>query len=95
MNQATQDVIEFLNHPDLDFGQPEDVDMLDNPELLHQKVRVLLDDPPSFLASQEEALNLRHRLHEADWHAVAHEFRTRLSMASGFFDEDAQTHLQA
>ena len=90
LNQPTLDVIEFLTHPDLDFGHSTaDVELLGNPELLHQRVHELLENPPTFLTSREEGLKLRAQLGEADWPAVAQEFRTRVAMASRFFGQDA------
>ncbi len=92
MNQTTQDVIEFLTHPDLDFGDnPLDVELLGQPQLLQQKVRQLLSTPASFLGSWE-AEALRSRLDECDWPAVAEEFRMRLKMTSQFFDRDVRQH---
>jgi hypothetical protein len=92
MNQITQDVIEFLTHPDLDFGDnPMDAALLDKPELLQQRVRGLLEVPPPFLSSHEAA-GLRARLDEADWPTIALEFRTRLHMAAQFFQTDAKSH---
>ena len=95
MNQATRDVIEFLTHPELNFGNLEDVDLLDDPEMLQQRVRDLLDQRPAFLMSREAREELRTRLEEVHWSAVAEEFRTRLQMASQFFGKDAESHRDA
>ncbi|MBV9865883.1 MAG: hypothetical protein JO316_11055 [Abitibacteriaceae bacterium] len=95
MNQATQDVIEFLNHPDLSFGkETTDLELLDAPELLHQRVADLLEEPSSSLA-EGESEKIRSQLAQADWPAIAQEFRNRMSMTASFFDSDAETHLQA
>jgi len=89
MNQTTQDVITFLNHPELDFGNnATDAELLANPQLLLQRVHDLLEECPDCFTSQEEGENLLARLGEADWPCVADEFQTRLKMASRFFDRD-------
>jgi len=90
MNQTTEDVIVFLTNPDLDFGDnPMDVELLKNPELLHQKMRVLLDGPLPFTDGGVAGADLLSRLDECDWPAVAAEFSTRLKMTAHFFDQDA------
>ena len=92
MNQTTSDVIEFLNHPELDLGvNPLDIESLQHPELLREKVESLLQPPPAFLESREAGEDLRARLHQADWALVARELRNRLYQTSRFFDEDART----
>ena len=92
MNQTTQDVIEFLTHPETRWGDPEALPMLlADPPALHEAVREMLDDAPAFLDSAQTE-DLRRRLPEADWPAVTREFQTRLNMASGFFDPDAEAH---
>ncbi|HVF09904.1 MAG TPA: hypothetical protein VNA16_03830 [Abditibacteriaceae bacterium] len=89
MNQTTQDVIEFLNHPDLDFGvNANDAELLANPELLRDRVHALIADVPAFLTSREEGEELRGRLGEADWPCIAEEFQARLKLASSFFGRD-------
>lgn len=94
MNQATQDVIEFLNHPDLSFGkETTDLELLDDPELLRQRVEDLLEEPSAFL-QEGESENLRSQLAQADWPSIAQEFRNRMSMTASFFDDDAATHVQ-
>src|SRR5688500_18371073 len=89
MNQTTQDVIEFLNCPDLDFGgNATAAELLANPQLLYQRVCDLLEAFPTCLTSREAGENLRARIDEADWSSIAEEFQTRLKMASRFFDRD-------
>ena len=89
MNQTTQDVIKFLNQPDLDFGNnATDAELLGHPEILHQRVHDLLQDCPDCFTSQDEGMDLLTRLNEADWPCVAEEFQTRLKLAAGFFGRD-------
>jgi hypothetical protein len=91
MNSITHEVIEFLNHPELNFGTQEDLLLLADPALLQQEVARLLQEPHAFL-DENDAETLRRRLGEADWPQVAEEFRTRVDIAARFFDPDAQTH---
>ncbi len=90
MNPTTQQVIEFLTHPELPFGAEEDVLLLSDPESLHLEVASLLKKHLTVLgeANSEE---LRARLAQADWPLVAQEFQARIEMASRLFDTDAQT----
>lgn len=89
MNSTTQQIIEFLTHPELRFGGEEDVLLLADPQALQSRVALLLDESPAILG-QEDSQNLKARLGEADWPLIAGEFRSRIEMASGFFGPDAQ-----
>ena len=90
-NQTTRDVIAFLTHPDLDFGHsPPDLELLAEPQAMHNRVHHLLDDAPAFLAGQREAQDLQARLGETDWAAVAREFQSRINLTSQFFSKDAE-----
>ena len=91
MNPTTEEVIEFLNHPELQFGTEEDLLLLADPDSLQEEVARLLQEPHAFLESAH-AENLRSRLNEADWQRIAEEFRNRVDIAAQFFDPDAQTH---
>jgi hypothetical protein len=93
MNETTHEVIEFLNHPELNFGTEEDLLLLADPVSLQEEVARLLLEPHAFLNSADTD-NLRSRLHDADWSRVAEEFRNRVDVAARFFDPDAQTHHQ-
>lgn len=92
-NQTTRDVIAFLTHPDLDFGHsPPDLELLAEPQEMHQRVHLLLDDAPAFLTGQQDAKDLQARLNEADWPAIAREFQSRINLTSQFFGQDADEH---
>jgi hypothetical protein len=93
MNSTTEAVIEFLNHPELNFGTEEDLLLLADTDALHAEVARLLHEPHAFLESSQ-AESLRSRLSEADWTRIAEEFRNRVDIAAQFFDPDAQTHHQ-
>ena len=88
MNPTTQQVIEFLTHPELPFGAEEDVLLLSDPEALQIEVASLLEEHPAVLGA-DESTGLKERLSEADWLVIAQEFRTRLALASNFFEPDA------
>jgi len=91
MNQATQSVIEFLSHPELNFGTEEDLLLLDEPtELAAEVARLLQNQNAFFDAAQTE--ELQNQLPQVDWNEVAQEFRNRVQMTARFFDGDAQTH---
>src|SRR5690606_16366206 len=94
MNDTTQQVIEFLSYPELNFGSEEDILLLAEPQALQSRVASLLDQPHGFL-STPEADELKSRLHDADWPVVAQEFSTRVDMTARFFDADAEAAQQA
>lgn len=94
MNPITQQVIEFLTHPELSFGGEEDVLLLADPQALQSRVAVLLEESSAVLG-QENSQNLKFRLGEADWPVIAGEFRSRIEMASGFFGPDAEASSSA
>ena len=89
MNVATQRVIEFLGHPELNFGTEEDVLLLADPVALQNRVASLLDEPQKIL-SEQHTDDLKEQLPAADWPFIAQEFDTRVNMAARFFDADAQ-----
>lgn len=91
MNPTTQQVIEFLTHPELPFGTEEDLLILSDAEFLRERVAGLLDEFPAVLGDLETA-NLKAHLNEADWPFIGQEFRARVAVASNFFDGDAATH---
>ena len=87
MNQATEDVIEFLNFPESDFGTTLlDAEIVQDPALLRDRVAALLDVSLSSPDSRTMREGLRGRLDEADWGEVSREMSERVNMASGFFD---------
>jgi hypothetical protein len=89
MNPTTQQVIEFLTHPELPFGTEEDTLTLGDPIELQGRVTSLLEEFPLVLG-KEHSTSLYGRLGEADWPFIAKEFQARIALASSFFDPDAQ-----
>lgn len=89
MNPTTQQIIEFLSHPELPFGAEEDLLLLADPQALRDRVASLLEEFPAVLGA-ENSSGLRAQLGQADWPLIAGEFRARVEMASRFFDGDAQ-----
>ncbi len=95
MNQTTEDVIEYLNYAESDFGtSPLDAELLQEPTLLRDRVAALLDapQPPDSRALGE---SLRGRLDEADWAVVSREMQGRLNVTGGFFDPVEENIKQA
>lgn len=88
---ATQQVIEFLSNPEVSLADPAELPLLlaDHDEL-RDSVAAELETPR--VLSSEEAESLSARLGEVDWPQVAREFQSRLDLAAGFFDPDAQSH---
>ena len=87
MNQTTEDVLEFLNFPESDFGTtPLDAEIVQSPGLLRDRVAALLDVSLSSPDSRQMREHLRGRLDEADWAVVAREMAERVKMAAGFFE---------
>jgi len=96
MNQITEDVIEYLNFPESDFGTtPLDAELLQDPALLRDRVVALLDAPRPSPDSRALGESLRARLDEADWEAVSREMRERVKLSSGFFDPVEENIRQA
>lgn len=88
---ATQQVIAFLSNPEVSLADPAELPLLlADPDELHQAVKAQLETPRAVFA--EEAASLKARLNEVDWPHVAREFQSRLDLAAGFFDPDAQAH---
>lgn len=90
MNPVTQQVIEFLSHPELPFGAEEDLLLLSDPQALRTQVAVLLDENPAVLGEQNSE-NLKQRLGEADWLFIAQNFLARVDLTANFFEADTQT----
>lgn len=96
MNQTTEDVIQFLNFPEFDFGTtPLDAELLQDPDLLRDRVVSLLDATGRAADSRPEADALRGRLADVEWAVVAQEMQERVKMASGFFDPVAEETARA
>ncbi len=96
MNQTTEDVIEYLNYAESDFGAtPLDAELLQEPTLLRDRVAALLDAPHPPPDSRALGASLRGRLDEADWGAVSREMQERLKVTAGFFDPVEENIKQA
>lgn len=96
MNQTTEDVIQYLNFPESDFGTaPLDAELLQDPALLRDRVAALLDSPRPSPDSHALGETLRGRLDEADWEAVSREMQERVKVTSGFFDPVEENIRQA
>lgn len=96
MNQTTEDVIEYLNFPESDFGTtPLDAELLKDPTLLRDRVTALLDSARPSPDSRALGDSLRGRLDEADWEAVSREMQERINLTSGFFDPVEENIRQA
>ena len=90
-NHPTQQVIAFLSDPEVSLADAADLPLLlADTEELRQAVEAQLEAPRAL--SSREAASLRARLDEVDWPLVAREFQSRLDLAAGFFDPDAQAH---
>ena len=91
MNQTTEQVLEFLNFPDLDFGTNSlDLEMLQEAGLMRDLTLRLLTGPLPSEESRAAAQALSGHLDEVDWDAVAKEMQTRVDVTSSFFDPDTQ-----
>lgn len=96
MNQTTEDVIEYLNYAESDFGStPLDAELLQEPTLLRDRVAALLDAPHPPPDSRALGETLWGRLDEADWQAVSREMQERLKVTGGFFDPVEENIRQA
>jgi len=96
MNQTTEDVIEYLNYAESDFGSsPLDAELLQEPTLLRDRVAELLEAPRKPADSRALGDSLRGRLDEADWAAVSLEMQGRVKVAGGFFDPVEENIKQA
>ena len=96
MNQATEDVIEFLNFPESDFGTtPLDAEILQDPALLRERVAALVAETRPSADSHALAVSLQERMGEADWAAVSGEMQKRLQVTAGFFDPVEENIRQA
>ena len=93
LNQATEDVIQFLTDPEIHFGDsPTDVEFLEDPQMLREAVEKLLENPASYPGNREQRASLRGRLGEADWPLIAREFSQRVKTTARFFDVDIETN---
>ena len=81
MNDATANIIDFLNRYELDLGaEASDGEMVGDPDALQAYVSRLLVQPPVWVSS-DYAQKLRDSILEADWSEVAEEQKRRILAA--------------
>lgn len=87
MNPITEEVLEFLNFPDLDLGTtPLDLEMLQDPTLMRDLTTRLLAGPFPSDESRDAAQALNGRLGDVDWNAVAQAMQGRVRITDALFD---------
>ena len=91
MNSTTEDILEFLNFPDLDLGTtPLDLEMLQDPALTRELTTRLLNGPLPPGESRAAAEALKGRLDDADWSAVSQAMQGRVKITEALFDTSAE-----
>ncbi len=81
MNEATANIIDFLNRYELDFGSSlGDAEILTDAAMLRDNIAHLLVQPPIWV-SAEYAAQLRASITDADWSFVAEEQQRRIAAA--------------
>lgn len=87
MNPTTQEVLQFLNFPDMDFGMnPLDLEMVQTPELMRDLTTRLLAGPFQSDESRAAAAALEGRLDDADWATISQSLRERFKLTDALFD---------
>lgn len=96
MNPTTEQVLEFLNFPDLDLGTtPLDLEMLQDPALTRELTVRLLSGPLPTGESRAAADALKDRLDDADWEAVSQAMQGRVRLTDALFDTTAEDAAKA
>jgi hypothetical protein len=91
MNLTTEEVLEFLNFPDLDLGtNPLDLEMLQTPALTRGLTTRLLSGPLPSDESRAAALALKGRLDDADWSIISQALRERFRLTDALFDTSGE-----
>ena len=91
MNSTTEQVLEFLNFPDLDLGTtPLDLEMLQDPALTRELTTRLLSGPLPSDESRAAANALLGKLDDADWNAVSEAMQGRVKITEALFDTSAE-----
>lgn len=91
MNSTTEQVLEFLNFPDLDLGTtPLDLEMLQDPTLTRELTTRLLSGPLPSDESRAAANALLGKLDDADWNAVSEAMQGRVKITDALFDTSAE-----
>jgi hypothetical protein len=92
MNPNTEEVLEFLNFPDLDLGtNPLDLEMLQTPALMRDLTARLLAGPFQSDESRAAAQALEGRLDDADWSTISQAMRERFRLTDALFDTSGET----
>ena len=87
MNPTTEEVLQFLNFPDLDFGlDPLDLEMVQTPALMRDLTVRLLAGPFQSPEVRAAALALEGRLGAADWVVISQSMRERFRLTDPLFD---------
>ena len=87
MNPTTEEVLQFLNFPDLEFGtNPLDLEMVQTPALMRDLATRLLAGPFQSDESREAAAALEGRLDDADWGVISQSMRERFRLTDALFD---------
>ena len=91
MNPTTQEVLEFLNFPDLDLGlDPLNLEMVQTPALMRDLTTRLLAGPFQSPEVRTAASALAGRLDDADWSVVSQSMRERFRLADALFDTSGE-----
>ena len=81
MNEATANIIDFLNRYELDLGSDlGDAELLTDSAALRNYLAHLLVQPPIWVSADYATL-LRNSIVDADWSSVAEEQRLRIESA--------------
>ena len=92
MNPTTEEVLEFLNFPDLDLGtNPLDLEMVQTPALMRDLTTRLLAGPFQSSESRAAAAALEGRLDGVDWAAVSQAMRKRFRLTDALFDTTGES----
>ncbi len=87
MNPITEEVLEFLNFPDLDLGtNPLDLEMVQTPALMRDLTLRLLAGPFELDESRAAAQALEGRLDGVDWSVISQSMRERFRLTDALFD---------
>ncbi len=92
MNPATEEVLQFLNFPDLDLGlDPLDLEMVQTPALMRDLTARLLAGPFQSPESRAAAQALEGRLDDADWNVISQSMRERFRLTDALFDTTGES----
>ena len=87
MNPTTEEVLQFLNFPDLELGMnPLDLEMVQTPALMRDLTTRLLAGPFQSDESRAAAQALEGRLDDVDWSVISQSMRERFRLTDALFD---------